>query len=117
MARFKPSTPFTVPMKLLVPTTSSSYGVVTKSFSDPKDSMLFYGSFRTFGGTENTANGLYTVISTGVIDTWYHPDIKADCEIYLCDTGDIWEIVSEPEDIDYRHQYMQFKVHKIGGKA
>ena len=126
---YKPSAPFTVPMKLLVPTTSSSYGVVKKTYPDPnpvitgsKDQVvveppLFFGSFRTFGGKENSRDGIYTVINTATIDTWYRPDIKADCQIYLCDTGDIYEIVSDPEDIDMRHQYMQFKVQKTGGKA
>lgn len=117
MARsFKPSAPFTVPMKLLVPVSSKSYGVTQKAFSDPEESELFYGSFKTFGGTENFKDDVYTIINTGVINTWYRPDIKADCEIYLCDTGDVYEIITDPEDIDFRHQYLQFKVQKVGGK-
>lgn len=117
MANFKPSAPFNVPMKLLVPTTTMVYGSATKTFSDPETSELFYGSFRTFGGTENLQDGVYTVIDTGVINTWYRPDIKADCQIYLCDTEQVYDIVSDPEDIDFRHQYLQFKVRKVGGKA
>lgn len=118
MARnYKPSAPFNVAMKLLVPVTTQSYGVAQKSFSDPEHSELFYGSFRTFGGTENLKDDVYTLINTAVIDTWYRPDIKADCKIYLCDNGQIYEIISDPEDIEFRHQYLQFKVRKIGGKA
>jgi len=114
---YKPSAPFNVPMKLLVPTTERVYGSTKKTFSDPENSELFYGSFRTFGGTENLQDGVYTVIDTAVIDTWYRPDIKADCQIYLCDTEQRYDIVSDPEDIDFRHQYLQFKVKKVGGKA
>ncbi len=118
MARtYKPYAPFNVAMKLLVPVTGSSYGAAKKTFSDPETSELFYGSFRTFGGTENVENGVYTLINTAVVDTWFRPDIKADCQIYLCETGQIYDIVSDPEDIDFRHQYMQFKVRKVGGKA
>lgn len=118
MARnYKPSTPFNVPMKLLVPVTNSVYGAGKKTFSAPADSELFYGSFRTFGGTENIKDGVYTIVNTAVIDTWYRPDITADCQIYLCDNEQIYDIVSDPEDIDFRHQYLQFKVQKIGGKA
>ena len=117
MARsFKPSAPFTVAMKLLVPVTTTAYGAVKKTFTAPADSMLFFGSFRTFGGTENIKDDVYTVVNTGVVDTWFNPDINADCRIYLCDTEQIYDIVSDPEDIDFRHQYMQFKVQKIGGK-
>lgn len=113
---YKPSAPFTVPMKLLVPTESSAYGVEKKAFSDPEDSALFWGSFRTFGGTENVKNDVYTLINTAVIDTWYRPDIKADCEVYMCESGDVYEIIQAPEDIEQRHQYMRFKVQKVGGK-
>lgn len=117
MARnFKASMPFNVPMKLLVPVTVSEYGAVKKTFSDPETSELFYGSFRTFGGTEGMRDDVYTIVDTAVIDTWYRPDIKADCQIYLCDTAQVFDIISDPEDIDFRHQFLQFKVRKIGGK-
>ena len=114
---FKPSAPFTVAMKLLVPTTSAVYGVGKKVYTTPEKSSQFFGSFRTFGGTENVSNGVLTTINTAVINTWYRPDIKADCQVYICDTGQIYDIVSDPEDIDLRHQYLQFKVKKVGGKA
>lgn len=113
---YKPSAPFTVPMKLLVPVTTMQYGVTDKTYSDPETSELFFGSFRTFGGTEGVKDNVITIVNTGVIDTWYRPDIKADCKIYLCDTQQIFDIISDPEDIDFRHQYLQFKVQKAGGK-
>lgn len=114
---YKPSTPFTVPMKLLVPVTQYIQGVNKKTFSDPEDSELFFGSFRTFGGNERMEDDVVTIVNTAVVDTWFNPNIKADCQIYLCDNGQIYDIISDPEDIDFRHQYMQFKVLKIGGKA
>ena len=113
---YRPSAPFTVPMKLLVPVSGEDYGVTTKVFSEPSTSELFFGSFRTFGGTESLKNDLWTVIDTAVIDTWYRPDIKADCRIYLCESEEVFEIIGTPEDIDRRHQYLKFKVKKIGGK-
>ena len=118
MARnYKPSAPFSVAMKLLVPVTTRVSGATKKTFTAPEDSELFFGSFRTFGGTESMSDGVYTIINTAVIDTWFRPDITADCKIYLCDNEQIYDIVSDPEDIDFRHQYLQFKVKKAGGKA
>lgn len=121
MARaFKPTAPFNVPMKLLIPTTTVIKGTPTKTFPDPKDvpkSCLFFGSFRTFGGTENLENDIYTVVATATIDTWYRPDIKANCRIYICDTNETYEIVSDPENVYMRGQYLQMKVQKIGGAA
>lgn len=118
MARnYKPSAPFNVAMKLLTPVTTSVYGAGKKTFPAPSDvTEVFFGSFRTFGGTENIKDDVYTIVNTAVVDTWYRPDIKADCQIYICDTGQIYDIISDPEDIDFRHQYMQFKVQKFGGK-
>lgn len=119
MARnYKPSEPFNVAMKLLVPVITSSYGAGKKTFPAPSDvTDVFFGSFRTFGGTENTKDGVYTIENTGVINTWYTPEITAECQIYLCDTEQIYDIINDPEDIDFRHQYLQFKVRKMGGKA
>lgn len=118
MARnYKPSAPFNVAMKLLVPVTANAYGAVKKTFTAPDVSELFFGSFRTFGGTESMRDDVYTIINTAVIDTWYRQDITAGCQVYICDTGDIYDIISDPEDIDFRHQYLQFKVRKAGGQA
>lgn len=121
MARnYRPSAPFNVPMKLMIPTETVVSGTTKKIFplieDIPDETGLFFGSFRTFGGTENTRDGVYTLIDTAVIDTWYRPDIKANCRIYICETGQTYEVLSDPEDIDMRHQYLQFKVRKIGGK-
>lgn len=114
---YRPKAPFNVAMKLLVPIEGRVQGALKKEYSDPETSELFYGSFRTFGGVENVRDGVYTLINTATIDTWYRPDIKANCRIYLCETGQVYEIIGEPEDIDMRHQYLQFKVRKEGGKA
>lgn len=116
MAGFKPSAPFNVAMKILVPTETVVTGTTKKTFTDLESSAMFFGSFRTFGGTENVRNGVYTLIDTAVINTWYRPDIKANCRIYVCETEQTYEIISDPEDIDMRHQYLQFKVRKFGGK-
>lgn len=122
MARtFKPYLPFNVPMYLLIPTDTYVKGSIKKVYSDPSQSTegipLFYGSFRTFGGTESITNDVYSVVDTGVIDTWYRPDIKANCRIYLPYTGETWDIVNNPENIEMRNQYLQFKVKRIGGGA
>ena len=116
MRRFKPST-FNVPMKLLIPTETKAKGTVKKTYPDPKDVPVFFGSFRTYGGTENMSNDVFTVFDTAIMETWYNPAITSDCQIYFCETGEIWEVKGRPENIDMRHQYLQFKVRKVGGHA
>ena len=114
---WKPSAPFNVPMKILTPVVTSAYGVVKKSYASPENAPLFFGAFRTFGGTEVTSNDLYTIEDTGVIDTWYRPDITPDCLIYICDSAATYEIISRPENIEMRNQYLQFRVRRVGGVA
>ena len=115
--RYNPQTPFDVAMKLLKPTSTMSKGVTKKVFPDPKDVKdVFFGSFRTYGGTENKSNEIFTVYDTAVVDTWYNPEIKSDCQVYICETGEIFEVINRPENIGMRHQYMQFKLQKVGGK-
>lgn len=116
MARFKLSGPLTVPLVLLIPTYTTSKGVRVKTFPKVADGVLIYGSFRTFGGTEREVDGVYSIENTGTVETWYRPDIQGDCRIVL-PTGDVYEILGEPENIEMRNQYLQFKVQQVKGGA
>ena len=80
------------------------------------DGVLIYGNFRTFGGTERDVNGLYSIENTATIETWFRPDIKSNCRIGIPETGEIYEILGEPENIGMRSQYLRLKViqHKGG---
>lgn len=114
---YKPKMPFNVAMRLLIPEFVVIKGVRKKVYPEPEDGIPFFGSFRTFGGTESFSNGIYTVFDTAVIDTWYRSDFSADCEVYVCQNGKKYELASSPEDIDMKHQYMMLKVKAIGGSA
>lgn len=115
---FRANAPFDAAFKLLKPTETKVKGVVKKTFPDPASvTQIRFCSFKTYGGTEGWNNDVYQVISTAKVETWFDPDITAECQIYLCDTGEIWDVISRPENIDVRHQFMQFKVEKVGGKA
>jgi len=111
---YKPATPFTVPLMLLIPKEVYIKGVLKKYYPEKGD--VFYCSFRTFGGTERESNSVYSVEDTAVIDTWYRPDIKANCAVKT-ETGTVYEILGTPEDIDQRHQFLKFKVRALKGGA
>lgn len=117
MNSYKPKAPYTTAMKILVPTPEWVLGSPKLTYSDPEKSELFFGSFQSYGGTENVSNDVLTVFATAIIETWYRPDIKSDSRIYICETGEIYEVIGDPEDIYKRHQYLKFKVQKVGGKA
>lgn len=115
MKEFTPSLPYTVPIELLVPSYSSSKGVQIKTFSETGERLNC--SFKTYGGTETTENGVYSVIDTAQVETWFRPDIKSDCRIKVLSTGCIYEILGKPENVDMRNQFMRFRVRAIEGGA
>lgn len=139
---YKPAAPFAVPMVLMIPTVTNIRGARVKEYPTPivgaalltengaalltengetilidnKRLRLFFGSFRTFGGTERMANEVYTIEDTATVDTWFNPSITADCRVYVCATGKTYEVIGTPENIDMRNQYCSFKLRAIGAR-
>ena len=118
MSGYKPAAPFTTPIYILEPTVKMVKGVKQKVYPDPStlgDDALIFGTFRSFGGTDVTQDGVLTVEATGYIDTWYRPDITSKCRLYMIQTGEAYEIMGDPENIEMRNQYLRIRVQKIGG--
>ena len=116
MSSFRPSLPYNVPIQLLIPIGSKTVkGVAVKTYAD--EGELLYCSYKTYGGTEAATNGVVSVENTGYVETWYRPDIKADCRIKFAESGSIYEILGEPENIDMRNQFCKFKVKVVKGGA
>lgn len=115
MAEYRPKQPFTVPVLLLVPTYETIKGVEKATY--PDTGPLIFCSYKTYGGTETTINNVVAVEDTGYIETWYRPDIKSDCHIKFAQTGEEYEILGKPENINMRGQFCKFKVHCISGGA
>lgn len=103
------------PMRLLIPIYSKVSGVLKKTYSE--GGPLFFANFKSFGGTETKSNGVYSIIDTAMITTWYHPDIKSDCRVVRLEDGAVYEIINEPEDVNFRHQFLICKLKRVKGKA
>lgn len=114
MKTFTPSFPYSTAMELFIPQYASVKGVTQKNY--PENGIVIYCSFRTFGGTETTENGLYSVTDTATIETWFRPDIKSDCLLKDAD-GKTYEIIGTPENINRRNQFLKFKVKSVRGGA
>lgn len=122
MSRYKPSLPFNVPLVLLAPTTTSVSGVSKKSFPTVQEALqnednIFYGNFKTYGGTERDVNGVYSIENTANVETWFRPDIQSNCRVARAIDGAIFEIINEPENIEMRNQFLKFKVRRVKGGA
>lgn len=119
---YRPDLSNPIPLLLLIPNDQTIKGVSTKTYPTIEQALLdnnniFYGSFKTYGGTEKFVNGVYSIEDTATIDTWFRPDIKSDCRIVRLNDNAIFNILNEPEDIDQRHQFLKFKVKRIKGNA
>lgn len=115
MAEFKPAFPYSTAVELLIPTYTTKKGVTTKTFQTT--GVRINCSFKTYGGTETTTNDVFSVIDTANVETWYRPDIKPNCRIKILQTGEVYEIIGKPENVNMRNQFVKFKVRGIEGDA
>lgn len=99
------------PATLLIPEYSKYNGVTKKTF--PESGPLIYVNFKSKGGTETVVNGVYSVLNTAEIVTWFRSDIRSDCRIKI--DSDIYDIKGDPEDVELQHQFMILKVEKVSG--
>ena len=111
--------PMNVPAILLVPVHTEELKQTRKIYTDPNEvgkDMRLSVSFKTYLGTDKVVNGVLTVERTGKMMTYWRPDLKSDCHIYLPESQQEYEILGDPEDIDGRHQLIYLKVRSIGGR-
>lgn len=108
---YRPKKEFNCRCMILNPTTKKENGKVVKIYSDSGD--FINASFSTFGGTESVVNGIYTVIDTANIETWFRPDITSDTRIKMTD-GRVYSVEGCPENIDMKNQFLKFKVKSLG---
>lgn len=117
-----------IPLVLLIPTSEKIKGTSKKTYPTIEEALkikdennnsinLFFGSFKTYGGTERDINGVYSIEDTANIETMFRPDIKSDCRIARAQDNAIFDIINEPEDINQRHQFLKFKVRRVKGGA
>lgn len=113
---YKPTTPFNVAFNLLIPEYATIKGS-TKKVND-KNAGLIWCSFKSFGGTEVKSDAGLVIEDTAIIETWYRPDIKANCTLQSAeDENAKYEILGTPENISMRNQFLKFKIRRIKGGA
>ena len=102
-------------VKLLKPNGTTIVNGVSR-YTYPKDGDIIFVNWKTYGGTEQNVNGVYSVLDTAEITTRYRPDITANCRL-LREDGTVYEIISAPENCDEQNKYCEFKVERVKGGA
>lgn len=99
-----------------VENTKKSGGVTRYEYTDPANADVIFVNWKTYGGTEQTVNGVYSIRDTADITCRYRPDITASCRL-LREDGALYQIVSEPENTDMTNRYLEFKAERVKGGA
>ena len=119
MANYVPDLSNSIPLIILTPTYKKVQGVEKLTYPSIQDAVknkdnIFFGTFKTYGGTERDVNGIYSIEDTATIECWFRPDIKSNCRVGL-ETGEIYNILGEPENVSKRNQFLKFKVKRVKG--
>lgn len=106
-------------LKILTPTYTNVNGVRKKTYEKTPytNAPQFFGSFKQKGGTERDINGVYGILDTAEVVTWFRSDIKADCRIIRMPGGEVYDILGEPENVDNRGQFLKFKLQRVKGEV
>lgn len=110
---YRPAGVFNTALELLNPISYENVKGVRKAVYETVD--VIFCSFKTFGGTEQSINGVLSVVDTANVETWYRPDIKASSRVKLGET--MYEVLGEPENINMQNITMKFKVRAVKGGA
>ena len=78
------------------------------------DAGLDACQWKSKGGTEATRSGVLAYEDTAEVVMWYRSDITIRDRLLLDDVT-AYEIISPPENIEQRGQYLMFKVQRVGG--
>lgn len=106
------------PAYIIVPNISRQQGKSVKDYQNPQERFLIWCSFKTYGGTEVTNNGVYMLLDTAEIVTWFDPRITGNCRLVLAeDESRQYEVLGAPENIDLANVYCKFKIQRIRGGA
>lgn len=122
MSNYRPDLDNAIPLVLLVPTYTTVSGVRKKTYPTVIEALknksnLFFGNFKTYGGTEREVNGVYSIEDTANVETWYRPDITSECRVGVANTEVVYDIINEPENVNMRNQFLKFKIRRVKGGA
>ena len=73
----------------------------------------FMASVKSFGGTEINENGRIKSLDTIEVKCDYRPDIKNRSRIELLETGEMYEIIGKPENVDQANVELYFKCEAV----
>ena len=116
MANYRPAEAeqMTTPLKLQIPIPKVVSGVTKFDYKDAEE-PVFLASFKSYGGTEQDVNGVYSIKDTAQVVCFYRPDITSNCRVINLKTNAVYRVIGTPENTDERDQFLKFKVERVKG--
>ena len=103
----------TVCMLLIPQPGPKKHGVDTWIY--PESGPIIWANAKSYGGTERASNDLLVIEDTMTLTTWYRPDIAANCQVRIMQTGALYEIMGAPENLEMRNQILICKLRRVLG--
>ena len=117
VTKLKQAKDLRTPATIIVPNFTNQQGKTIKDFSTPKETFDVFCNFKSYGGSEIQNNNIIVVLDTAEIVCWYDPRIKADCRLKLAESGAMYDVIGEPENIDKANVFCKFKIQRVKGGA
>lgn len=99
--------------KLYVVTDYEKVNGKRKPIYEEANNSGFFAKVKSYGGTETNENGRIKIIDTIEVTCTYRPDIKYLSRIEIVSTGELYEVISKPENIDMRGIELFFKCQAV----
>lgn len=95
----------------------SNLGKTTAVYPDIQEALTdknkVYGTLKTYQGTKREEMGAVFYDDTAQVNCWFRPDISTDTRVFNPITKRLYKVITEPENVNNKNQYLVFKVKGI----
>jgi hypothetical protein len=113
-----PVVAMTTVIRIKTRTKTTVNGAAKTSYADAATAPVDSCEWKGMGGTDTgeVAAGVRVYDDTADVTMYYRDDIRIHDQLLLNDDTDlVYEIISPPENVNMRCQFLKFKVAKVGG--
>lgn len=109
---YAPNLEFNTPVRVLHRVETIVNGAPKISWTP--EVQIAYCSFKAFHGSESLRAGTIGVLDGGTVTMWYDPLITAKDRLKINDDANLqYEIISAPENVEMRNEYLIVKVQRV----
>lgn len=109
---FAPKLEFNTPVRVLHRVETNINGALKISWTP--ETQLSFCSYKAFHGSESLRAGTLGVLDGGTVTMWFDPLITTKDRLKINDDASLeYEIISPPENVEMRNEYLVMKVQRV----